>query len=507
MTAPKAAKVFWHLHDPLTQNGQSTSRRFLTRIQYGIVGKKANLISVADEYRKKVVALGFPEEQTCTVVNGINTSRIRFKNAETAEHKYDFMTFGWDFYRKGDDLILAACDKLAGEGYKFSLLLNGNAYILYSFYLLNTVCSYFLFAYRGSLLTAHQRTDVDNLVNTVIPLVNWVVQTAALFIFRSYYAYAIFLPVSTIVTNFVRLYFVKKLFPDLYAEGKVEPELEKSIYKKMKALVSAKISTTILHSSDSIVISAFLGLTMVAAYNNYHYIMTSVGGFLGIVYASILPGIGNSLVTETKEKNYKDFKKLTFINMWMTLWCAVCLLCLYQPFMKLWAGEDLLLPFAVMVLIVIYFVMYQGRKIVITYKDAAGIWWEDRFRPIIMAATNLVSNLIMVQFIGVFGIVLSTILSLCISLPWETYTVFKYVFKRSAKEYVLSLVKYVSVFAVAAAITYGACQIVQEGIIAIVVRAAICVVIPNMIFLLFFAQMDEFKASKEILTRILKKKN
>ncbi len=127
VTAPKAAKVFWHLHDPLTQNGQSTSRRILTKIQYGIVGKKANLISVADEYRKKVVSLGFPEEQTCTVVNGINTSRIRFKNAETAEHKYDFMTFGWDFYRKGDDLILAACDKLAGEGYKFSLLLNGNA--------------------------------------------------------------------------------------------------------------------------------------------------------------------------------------------------------------------------------------------------------------------------------------------------------------------------------------------------------------------------------------------
>ncbi len=380
-----------------------------------------------------------------------------------------------------------------------------NLYVLYGIYLGNTVCSYFLFAYRSSLLSAHQRIDVTNVIDSTVSAATWILQILMLFIFRNYYAYVIFMPLSNIVGNFAKLLFVKKNYPQYSPRGKVSPELEASIYKKIKALVGAKISTTVLHSSDNIVISAFLGLTMVTVYGNYHFIMSSVGGFLGIVYSSVLPGIGNSLVTETVDKNYKDFKKLTFLNYWMVLWCAVCLLCLYQPFMKLWTGSELMLPLSVVVLIVVYFIGYQGRKIVVTYKDAAGLWWEDRFRPFVMAGTNLISNLIMVQFIGIWGIVLSTILSLCVSIPWETHTVFKYIFKRSPKEYYLSLLRYLVVFAVAAAVTFFACQIVQDGVIAILVRGMICLVIPNAIFFAVFHKREEFDEVKRLIMRILKR--
>ena len=380
-----------------------------------------------------------------------------------------------------------------------------NLYVLYGLYLANTVCSYYLFAYWGSLLTAHQRTDVDNLINSVIPLVNWCAQMAALLISRSYYAYVVFMPISTIVTNFVRLYYVKKHYPQYSPRGKVSPELEKSIFKKIRALMGAKISTTVLHSSDNLVISAFIGLTMVTVYGNYHYIMNAIGGFLGIIYSAILPGVGNSLVTETVDKNYRDFRKFAFLSQWMVGWCAVCFLCLYQPFMKLWAGEELLLPFSVVVLIVIYFVLYQGRKVVITYKDAAGIWWEDRFRPFVMAATNLISNLIMVQFIGIWGIVISTILSLLVSIPWETYTVFKHVFKRSPKEYAVSLVQFLGVLTIACAVTLGICQVASDGISAILIRGCICVVVPNVIFFLAFRKREEFADAKALLLRMLKR--
>lgn len=411
-------------------------------------------------------------------------------------------------YRIIGTIILAAglaCMPFLRYFIKGDVPVDVNLYVLYGLYLGNTVCSYFLFAYRGSLLTAHQRVDVDNLVNTVIPLISWCAQMLMLLITRSYYAYVVFIPISTIVTNFVRLHQVKKLYPDLYAEGKVDPVLEASIYKKMKALLGAKISTTVLHSSDNIVISACLGLTMVTVYGNYYYIMGAVGGFLGIVYASILPGIGNSLITETTEKNYRDFKKVSFINLWLVGWCAVCLLCLYQPFIRLWAGEELLLPFSTVILVVVYFVFYQGRKVVITYKDAAGLWWEDRFRPFVMAGTNLVSNLILVQFIGIWGIVVSTILSLCISIPWETYTVFRYVFKRSPKEYYLMLLKFGSVLLLASAVTLGICQIASEGIPAILIRGCICVVVPNVIFFLVYRRQEEFAHAKRLAMKFLKR--
>lgn len=58
----------------------------------------------------------------------------------------------------------------------------------------------------------------------------------------------------------------------------------------------------IVNSVDTIVISAFLGLTMLAIYQNYYYILTSVMGFVIIIFNSCTAGIGNSIITETKEK-------------------------------------------------------------------------------------------------------------------------------------------------------------------------------------------------------------
>ncbi len=123
VTASKGTKIFWHLHDPI-QFGAGL-RGILWKLQYGIVGKKATLLAVSDFYRKAVVKQGFPEDQSNVVLNSISLDRIHdCKN--DIEKKYDFVTFGWDFYRKGDDLIFQACDRLYQEGYQFRLLLNGN---------------------------------------------------------------------------------------------------------------------------------------------------------------------------------------------------------------------------------------------------------------------------------------------------------------------------------------------------------------------------------------------
>ena len=123
VTAPKKVQVFWHLHDPIVPSGGL--RGILWKIQYGYVGKKAKLLAVASYYRDVAVSLGFPKRQTFLVLNGIDLNRVGEK-IENVEPVYDFLTFGWDFARKGDDLIIQACDRLVRDGYRFKLLLNGN---------------------------------------------------------------------------------------------------------------------------------------------------------------------------------------------------------------------------------------------------------------------------------------------------------------------------------------------------------------------------------------------
>ena len=61
-----------------------------------------------------------------------------------------------------------------------------------------------------------------------------------------------------------------------------------------------------------------------------------------------------------------------------------------------------------------------------TYKDAAGMWWADKWRPLVGCIVNLILNIILVKTIGVGGVMLSTIISyLFVELPWETHVLFK----------------------------------------------------------------------------------
>lgn len=380
-----------------------------------------------------------------------------------------------------------------------------NLHLLYFIYLFNSVLSYWLFAYKNALLQAHQRNDVNNVISAVIIPASYAVMLGALWLTKNYYAYVIWQPVFTIITNLIRSRYVDRHFPHLKLRGEISTELRRSITKKVAALIGTKLNTVVLNAADNLVMSAFLGLTVIAVYGNYYMIMSSIIGFLGIIYSAMTAGLGNSLQTETVEKNYRDFEKLSFMNSWLVGWCSVCLVCLYQPFMRIWVGEELMFPFYVVLELGLYFYIYQLRKIPVVYKDAAGIWWEDRFRPYVCMVTNVVLNILLVQIIGISGIILSTVFSLCISIPWENYTIFKYVFHRSSRAYYGKLAAYCGSMILGGLVCFWLCSLFGDGIPALMARAVICVIVPNVIFAALNCRRAEFRLARDMVLRILRR--
>lgn len=55
----------------------------------------------------------------------------------------------------------------------------------------------------------------------------------------------------------------------------------------------------------------------------------------------------------------------------------------------------------VVICLVVYYYIYEINQLLNLYKDAGGIWHEDRFRPLVTAIANVSMNLIMVQFWGI----------------------------------------------------------------------------------------------------------
>lgn len=228
-----------------------------------------------------------------------------------------------------------------------------------------------------------------------------------------------------------------------------------------------------------------------------------------VVFSACTAGIGNSIVVETKEKNYEDLNKFTFIICWGAGFCTVCLLCLYQPFMELWVGRDLMLSYSAVVCFVVYFFVRQLNSLFNMYKDASGMWHEDRFRPLVAALTNLALNLILVQFIGVYGILISTVFAIiCVGMPWLLHNLFTVIFeKKQLLGYLKKLLYYCCVIFVSCIATCFVCSKVNVGLIAtLVIRGAICVIFPNLIYLLAYYKRIEFTDSLLLVNKMTKGK-
>lgn len=380
-----------------------------------------------------------------------------------------------------------------------------NVYVLYWLNLGATVLTYWLFAYKNCLLQAHQRSDKISLVSMTIGVLQFAAQFAVLIFTKNYYFYLIVALVTQVLTNLSTAYVAGKMYPQYSPKGKLNREDTRKINGKIRDLFTSKVGGVILSSSDAVVISAFLGLSILGIYQNYYFILTAIIGIVETMLQSVIAGLGNSFVTETKEKNYNDLKKFTFVFMWVTGICVCCFLGLYQPFMRIWVGEALMLESGAVVCFAVYFFLFTIYRLINIYKDAAGLWHEDRFRPLITAVINLILNLLWIKPLGIYGVLLSTILSiLVVGMPWVLRNLFTFFF---AKEQLWRYIKQILGFTLAAAAAGGVscllCQFFTGNLwVSLLVRGMICVIVPNLLFLLLLHRNEQFRPGVQMVDRL-----
>lgn len=384
-----------------------------------------------------------------------------------------------------------------------------NVYILYLLNLAATVLSYWLFAYKNCLLEAHQRIDVDSKIGFITTTIQYGLQLLVLIFLKNYYVYLIIALLTQIMKNIITAIVVNSMYPQYKAKGNLNKKEIRTINNRVKDLFTSKIGGVIVNSADTIVISAFLGLNMLAIYQNYFFILNAIFVVVGIIFNSCVAGIGNSIIVESKEKNYKDLNKLTFIIAWISGVCTCCLLCLYQPFVKIWAGEKNQLQFSAVICLCIYYFVYEINQLLNMYKDASGMWHEDRFRPLVTAFTNLTMNLILVQFIGIYGVILSTVLSmLFVGMPWLLHNLFTVLFARKyLNSYLKRIFRYTIITILSCFVTYYLCSLINySGIVGVILKGLLCGIVSNIIFLISYCKMPEFRETLQLADKMTKNK-
>ena len=286
-----------------------------------------------------------------------------------------------------------------------------NLYIVYLLYLVNSAISYYMFAYKECLLIADQRQDIANNIRAVVNIARYLVQLLVLVITKDFYAYLIVAIIGTIATNLLIHLSTRKRYP-FYKRIKLRMRIPAEMKKQVSGLMINKICDTFRNSFDSLVISGFIGLTATAIYGNYYYIYSALYGVMLVICNAMGASVGNSIIKNSEKTNYKHMLTFSQIFAGIMGFVAVALACLYQPFMKLWAGEELLLPTFDMLLFCVYFYAINMNNIRNQYISGTGIWWKLKWSYIVEAIANLGLNFILGKFFGITGVIVATIVTI-----------------------------------------------------------------------------------------------
>ena len=382
-----------------------------------------------------------------------------------------------------------------------------NLYILYYMNLGVTVLSYWLFAYKNCLLYAHQRNDISSRITLALQLVEYTLKLLAIMVFRSYYLYLAAQLLFQVAVNICISLRVDKIYPNYKPKGDLPKEKVLDIAHRVRDLFTAKFSNVISNSADTLVITSFLGLASLALYQNYFFVITSVRSILDVLVNACVAGVGNSLITESPEKNYKDLKKLTMLFGWLLCITSAVMLCLFQPFMTIWMGEENLLGFSLVICFTVYYYFVGMNKLLSMFKDAAGLWHRDRFRPLTAALVNLALNLLTVKWLGLYGVLLSTVISIVVvGFPWLLHNLFHEIFPTNHLwEYTLNFTGYILVTVMCCAASWGVCSLVKFDVwVAFFFNAVVSFLIPNALFFLIYGRNPLLHENLEQIKRVTK---
>lgn len=387
-----------------------------------------------------------------------------------------------------------------------------NLYVVYLIFLVNTCVSYLLYGYKTSLLNAFQRTDILNNISSITQLLLNGLSIVVLLVYPNYYLFILIIPIFTVFNNVLVSVRVDKMFPQYSCRGRISDELRKDIGKRIFGLAIQRLCVMTRNSLSSIVISAFISLSVVGIYNNYYMILSSLTGIINIILTAILAGVGNDVQVKSVEENFKSMRIFNFLYMWIGAYTAICLVTVYQPFMKIWMGEDYMLPMSTVILLGLYYYNLKLGDISSTYYNAAGLWWYGKWRAVLESALNLILNLIFVQFWGVNGIILATlIVHFFINILYGTSILFQHYFGyKQMWRYYLVQVYLMLTSIVTCAIVYFVIAGVEHSVsinntyLIILERLAICTLIANPVLLLFYYKTNDFKWAFEWVNNVIK---
>lgn len=322
-----------------------------------------------------------------------------------------------------------------------------NIYVVFILFLFRTLSSYFL-AHKQAVLVVNQRQRTVSFYQTLIFVIVYALECVTLLAFHNYYLFLIIGLAGNYGTALIISYIANKKYPELCVvdNDKLPKEETDRIKKNIGALFLRRVGGVVYSSTDNIVINSYISLAVVGIYSNYVLIVSSIQTITNQAMSAMTASIGNFVSTNSTQETEKAFKLYTLITYIIYGTCAVCFLLIINSFIsKIW-GDDYLLSQTALFLIVLNFMFHGFQAAINVFRDTTGLFVQGKYRGLISAAVNVLASVIFVQYWGIEGVLLGTIVARVFVSAWyDPYILYKHFFLKSSFEYFKRLSIYIAI--------------------------------------------------------------
>ena len=372
--------------------------------------------------------------------------------------------------------------------------------LIYLLFVFDSALSYF-FVYKQSIITADQKQYVVTFYQNIILILSVVAQIIFLLLTKNYFVFLGIKIAGTLLTNLLLARKANKLYPYLTQRRKVglPAETRTTISKNIRATLMHKIGAVVVFETDNFLIMYFIGAIAVGFYSNYLMITQGLMNVFTMVFRSMTASVGNLCAEEDKSHAREVFWKLTQTGVYIHV----------GP--EIGVASTKAYTTQIVLLICLNFYLTGMRQGVLTFRDAMGLYWYDRHKPIAESLINLGVSIALAKPLGIAGIFIGTFVSSITTCCWiEPYILFKHGFRSSSKPYFLKYAIHTLVTAVIGYATWSLCTLLpNSGFMPFIGKLFICAVVPNLGYFLVYGRTEEFRYAMELLrsrvNRILKK--
>ena len=316
--------------------------------------------------------------------------------------------------------------------------LDVNLHTTFLLMLLSVVITY-LFAAEISLINAYKNNYITTTINSGGLLLQQVLQILVLSITGSFHGYLMCRIASALVQWIAtRLVIRRNYAPVLAHRSRIDENTKRDLTRNIRAMFMHKIGSLLVNTVDSLVIGAFIGVVALGGYTNYTVIQTSMDGLIKLFFGSLTSVLGHLYVEKSKDTVRKYCEAFHLLNFVLGAVFYLGYYAVADSLIGMLFGAELVEAKTISRMVALNGFVQFMRSSTLVFRDATGTFYYDRWKPLFEGLTNLVLSVILVNRIGVTGVIGATIITnLLICHIVEPYVLYKHALEASPLKYYL----------------------------------------------------------------------